>query len=249
MPIQPKHNEAGSALWFILVAIALLVALTVAVTRSSETSEDTGMRDRNRVMATDVLRTMRSTEQAVGQLMLKGFGENNISFENNVFAGYTNPLCTNEECRIYDTARGVGLTYKKPTADWLDPSFSTQTEPEFGQWYFSGRTCIQDVGTGGAGCDANVSEAELLMILPWVKRDLCIEINRLVGVDNPGTPASPPRLAADAFPATYDLFQGTFEAGAIISDISLNAKKTACFEADSVHPSDGFHVYHVLIAR
>jgi hypothetical protein len=249
MSIQPTHNESGSVLWFILVAIALLVALTVTVTRTTETSEDTGTRDRNRIMASDILRQARAVEQAVEALTLKGFGENNISFQNNVFAGYTNPRCTSEECRIFDTPRGAGLTYKTPLPDWLDSQFSALSEPEYGQWYFMGRACIRDVGTGGAGCGANDSEAELLMVLPWVRRDLCLEINRLLGIENPGTPPSPPRLTADAFPATYDLFTGTFEASAEIAHPSLNAKKTACFEADTTHPAGGFHFYHVLIAR
>ena len=42
-------NESGNALWFILIAIALLAALTVVVTRSSDTVEQSGDVERQRI--------------------------------------------------------------------------------------------------------------------------------------------------------------------------------------------------------
>lgn len=246
--LQSASAQSGSALWFILLAITLLVALTVTVTRTTETSEETGSRDRNRIMASDMLRYARGIEQAVETLRLRGYGENQISFENADIPGYANANCTNDACRLFDTAAGAGMTYKRPNDGWLDPDYRSETAPPFGRWYFMGRACVRDVGSGGAGCIASDSAAELMMVLPWVRRDLCMEINRLVGVTNPGTPPAPPQLSAAAYVGTVDLYTGTFEAGTEITHASLDGRKSGCFEGD-VDPDGGFHFYHVLIAR
>lgn len=244
-----KNAESGNALWFILLAIALLVALTITVTRSSDTSQETGSRDRNRIMASDILKQMRGYEQAVEKLRLTGLGENNISFEStNGPTGYANAKCTDNSCRIFHPD-GAGLNYNPPQTAWLDPEETAQTSPVYGEWYVYGRGCVPDVGTGDATCASDDKHTELILLLPWIRKDLCFEINRLVGVTNPGTPPAPPLIAGAAFPTTLDTYQGEFLAGATLSHASLNARKTGCFQGNASDPDGGYHAYHVLIAR
>ena len=249
MTLHHRQHESGNALWFILLAIALLVALTVTITRTSETTEETGSRDRNSILASDILRQARSMEQAVEKLRLTGSGENNLSFQTSFVSDYTNPRCTTDSCRLFETASGAGMTYKPPLSAWLDPDFASETEPPYGEWYFYGRACIPGVGEGDSGCNSDDENAELIMALPWIRQDLCMEINRMVGVTNPGTPPGPPPLSAAAYPSTLDQFRGVFEASAEITHANLDGHKTGCFAGGGSDPDGGFHFYHVLLAR
>ena len=256
MPKNHYHAEAGNAFWIILLAIALLVALTVTVTRSNESSQETGNRDRNRIMATDILRQAKSIQQAIDQLRLNGVAENQISFDNSVVAGYSNIRCgdstlntDDDTCKVFHQ-RGTGLTYKIPPAEWLDKDKNTETL--YGEWYFFGTACVPGIGTGDAGCDSTDSATDLIISLPWIKEDLCLEINRMVGVENLSGPVKPPLLAGSAYTGAMTKFAGTFTATSEIDTVAsaFTERQSGCFQSPAgADPDGGFHFYHVLIAR
>ncbi|MGZ9097278.1 MAG: hypothetical protein ACXW30_03160 [Micavibrio sp.] len=247
-----RTPESGNAFWFILLAIALLVALTVTITRSGENTEETGQRDRNRIQASDILRQAKSIEQAVQNMRMAGVPENDISFENSFVSGYTNTNCeAGNSCMVFATD-GAGLTYKVPSADWLDSSESG--EDLYGNWYFTGTACIPDVGTGTTGCAATASTHELIVALPWINESLCVEINRLSGIANP---SPPPQINGSAYTATLAPFIGTFgDDGSGTDDSEIDTTNedfrrhsTGCFAGGSSDPDGGYHFYHVLIPR
>lgn len=247
-----RQSESGNAFWFILLAIALLVALTVTITKSGENTEETGQRDRDRIQASDILRQAKSIENAVQNMRMAGIPENDISFENTFVAGYTNPNCqAGKSCMIF-TADGAGLSYKAPPEEWLDGTKSG--EALYGDWYFTGTACIPDVGTGAAGCAATASTHELIIALPWINESLCAEINRLSGI----TPASPPPQANNAaYTAAFTPFIGSFgDDGVATDDSEINSgggefvrHSTGCFRGGASDPAGGYHFYHVLIPR
>ncbi len=250
-----QSPQSGNALWFILLAIALLVALTITITRSSESTGENGSRDRNRIQASDILRQAKSIEQAIDQLRSRGVAENEISFENTYVSGYANIKCgdstlntDDDRCRIYHPA-GAGLTYKTPSSDWLDDQKSAS--PLYGEWYLYGTACIPDVGTGGAGCDASLPSTDLILALPWIRRDLCIEINRLAGIENLSGPTRPPVIDGTAYKASLDKFIGIFEADSKIDSTtaSFTGHQSGCFEGDSANPNGGYHFYYAVIQR
>lgn len=249
---MPHHSplssdpQSGNAFWIILLAIALLVALTVTITKSGENTEQSGQRDRNRIQASDILRQAKSIEQVIQNMRLAGIPENDISFENDTVTGYENSNCTGS-CRIFDV-EGGGLTYKAPSPGWLDSTKSA--EALYGEWYFFANACIPVVGTGDASCASNARATELIVALPWVTRDLCIELNRLSGVQNLSDPIRPPKTSGAAVKTTRDKFTGVFEEFAVINntDDAFRGKPTGCFEGDT-DPVGGYHFYHVLIPR
>lgn len=248
--------QSGNAFWIILLAIALLVALTITITRSTESTEDSGTRDRNRIAATDIIRQGKSIQQAVEQLRLSGIAENQINFDNSAVAGYANTRCgdstdntDDNPCKIFHAA-GAGLTYKTPLASWLETARNGETL--YGEWYFYGTACVPGIGTGGAGCSANDAETELIVGLPWIREDICIEINRLTGVANLSSPTRPPLLPGTAYTSGLTKFTGSFAADSEINTVAnaFSGRQAGCFQgAAGSTPDDGYHFYYVLIAR
>jgi hypothetical protein len=158
-------SEKGNALIFILIAIALLGLLTVTLSRSGDSTNDSGDYEQNQIAASEILSYAKSIENAVQMLLARGCSENDISFENNVVAGYTNPNApTDNSCHVFDVA-GAGMTY--------------QSTP-----IFTGAYQITDVGT---------TRAELLLLLEDQNSLICAQVIALSGTpsidENYNTPA------------------------------------------------------------
>lgn len=259
MSIKEKHtktHENGNALWFILIAVVLLGLLTMVLSRGGSSTEQTGNFEQLRVQSSEILRYARSIEAAIQEMQFRDISENDISFENTVSTtDYTNPNCDTSAdrsypgCMIYDVD-GAGLTYKTPSSSWLDSANSSETY--YGDWLFTGNTCIPNVGEGtDSDCDDTTSNMELMIILPFITKNLCKHINSFV--DAPTTSANPPVDADDAWTDSSAEFTGTF--GAAAHDIAddpiadLDNNYTGCFESSGTPASGTYHFYHVLKPR
>jgi hypothetical protein len=223
MPNRNKSaEESGSALWFILLAIALLAALAITITRSSGTAEQSGGIEHQKIVASSLLRYAAGLEAAIEQMRLRGVSENDFSFNKAPLAGYANANCgANTACQVFDTGGG-GMTYQKP------PS-----EASANDWVFTGANKVT-----GVGDDAN---NELLMILPDIGKDLCKEIDAEIGVSTIPAEAGAVDMATK--------FQGSYAAGGAID--APAGKKTGCFEGNSsgAGVTGKYYLYHTLIAR
>ena len=169
-----NDSEGGNALIFILIAIALLGLLTVSLSKSSSDSNDTGSFEQNQIAASEILTYAKSIENAVQSLLARGCSENEISFENGVVAGYTNPNSpTDNSCHVFDVA-GAGMTYIKPNENWLDKSFSASSS--YGNIVFTGHPRIIGIET---------TRAELTLITPYLNLNTCEAINKITKITNP----------------------------------------------------------------
>ncbi|HOO82886.1 MAG TPA: hypothetical protein PK513_10340, partial [Alphaproteobacteria bacterium] len=74
------YTERGNVLWFILIAVALLAALTMVLSRSGSTVDQSGDIEQQRVKASQILRTAKSIEAGIQQMRLRGVSENDMSF-------------------------------------------------------------------------------------------------------------------------------------------------------------------------
>ena len=103
MPKNPPFSaQSGNALWFILLAVALLAALTFAVTRSTDTTEQANITEHDTIAANEVMRTARGIEEAVSRFRINGIPENNISFyDSNALPAYSNGNCTTQDCLVF----------------------------------------------------------------------------------------------------------------------------------------------------
>lgn len=226
------HKEAGNALWFILLAVALLGALTAAISRSSDTAEQSGDIERYRIDASNLMRHTASVEAAVNNMLLRGTSENQISFDNAFVSGatYVNPNCSTSDCLVYDGAGG-GVNYKTISSTILDAASSS--EDTFTEWEYSGANDVDGV---------NTTAPDLIMYLSYVEQGLCRQINRLLKIpeisgdvpeDSNGFEADTPFIGSFASSATID---------------SMDGREVGCFN-DSSGGGRNYTYYQVLIKR
>lgn len=220
-------KESGNALWIILLAVALLAALTATITRSTDTVEQSGNIERFRIHASDIMRHAAGVKEAVNRLRMTGIGEGQMSFDVSFLAGYTNANCTAGDCLVYGSAGG-GASYRQPAADWLDVSYDG--DAQYARWVITGDNHVTDISS---------ANPELVMLVRFLKENLCTQINNML--DIPGIPTDP-----DGFGTTA--FQGDFsDTPAEIS----STEEAGCFRYDSA-PVDGefeYVFYQVLIKR
>lgn len=217
-------NNAGNALWFVLLAIALLAALTVTISRSSDTTDQGNDFERRRVQVSDILRYSSNIATITEQMRIRGLSENDISFQNGTTAAnYTNANCGDTGCLVFN-AEGGGATYKNFPASINN-----------GDWIFSGANDISSVGT---------TAPDLIMILPEVDQSICSHINTEMGIAG---------IPQDALKADIgNIYTGGFSnPGETIS--AAPGKRTACFQGfqdeNGTDISAKFYFYQVLIAR
>jgi len=237
--MKNDHSSSGNALWFILLAIVLLGALTIMLSRSSSVSDEAGDVERRQITVDEIMRSAKGIEFAVRNLQGRGCSENQISFENAFVGGYSNPSApTDGSCHIF-RPEGAGLTYKPANASlWLDTADSAKAI--YGQWHLAGHTAVQGIGGD--------SVPELVLSLPYVRRDLCIQINKSLNLTNP---SDLPPVQGNAFQVAQYLllpFVGTFTLATSI-DSTGNGVLTGVSAACTTGADGDDIYYHVIIPR
>ena len=232
-----RSSERGNVLWFILIAIVLLGGLTMLLSRSGSSVDQSGDVEQMRIKASQVLRYAKSIESALEQMRMNGVSENSISFKNTITAtNYTNAACPDDgNCRVFDVA-GAGLTYQKPPAGANDGS----------DWIFTG---ANNVGTaaGPVGTTQAASGNDLIMLMANANAALCLQINRDLEVGTSGTiPEDTTGIVTTEFTGTYadslDIIDGD------PTPFELDRKSAGCFTDTAANP-DVTYFYYVLLAR
>lgn len=246
-----RRTESGSVIWFILLAVVLLAGLTMTISRSSDTVEQSGDRERARVIASDIMRYAKGLEQAISKMRMSGISENEISFENSFISGYENARCTTTSCLLFDE-EGGGLVYREPEDMWLDGAFNG--EDHYNTLLFSGNACIQNIGNYGetpGSCTGSTSNLELMMFIPFIKEYVCLEVNRMADFGTGG--ADPLIDDSTAWNGTVSnaRFTGVFGNATDIDTSGggdFDGQSYGCFEGDTT-PSGGYHFFYTLLAR
>ena len=234
------QNQHGNAIWFILLAVALLGFLTSVVSRSSSSVNQSGSVEQARIKASSILRFSKSIEKTVQQMILNGVSENDLDFLA-ISAAHDNTNCTTTECEVFNV-EGGGIAYETPAGLLNDSTF----------------TNIWHVSTGNQvyqfGCDTvNNSCTELLLLVEDIPKDVCLEINKIQGIANPSGDAPQQRwlLTGAAFTGPYSTTINADQIGgtdAINEAPQLKGKAAGCFyEFGSGSPKYNF--YQILIAR
>ncbi|MGH1404651.1 MAG: hypothetical protein ACRBDL_10455 [Alphaproteobacteria bacterium] len=235
-----NNHENGNVLWIILLAVALLGLLTGIVSRNSSSVDQAGDVEKNRIKAAAMLRYAKSVEAAIQRMMLHGVSENDLDFL--AFGPtYDNANCNKDDCDIFNMAGG-GIEYKSPS-DIVN---------------ISGYTSGWNVSTGNRvyqfGCDdADNSCTELLLLASNIPKSVCLQINRIQGITNPGDDA--PQQTEIIEGTTYDGSYSTTVNSASIGGTNTTtespqaAGKSAGCVFEFGGSQDKYHFYHVLIAR
>lgn len=231
-----RSRQSGNALWFILLAVALMAALTMVLSRSGSSVDQSGDIEQIRIKAGQMMRYGKSIEAAIQNMILSGISENDISFENSTTAtDYTNDNCTSTSCRLFHVG-GAGLSYQAPPTGTNDGS----------EWIF---TAANNVGTTANPIGTTVQKTgnDLIMLLPNAKEALCKQVNRELGVGTAGT------IPDDAGGAVTTAFTGAYPDSLNIIDgdstpFELDGHAAGCFTDTNANP-DVVYFYYVLLAR
>ncbi|MGH1374770.1 MAG: hypothetical protein ACRBCK_00360 [Alphaproteobacteria bacterium] len=233
-----NQSSAGNALFYILMAIALLAALSFAIAQSGRNSVQSLTDEQASLYATEVIEYANILTQAVTQIRLRGYDEDEISFENSSVSGYVNPNCNEDGCKIFHLSGG-GVHWGSPSLGVNDGS----------DWLFTGQTCIEDVGTGDTGsCNSVGTQVdELIMFLPNVDVSVCAALNDKLGIDN--VAGLPPQESQNAYDVASNQWIGSFQNNYAIGGV-FKGLRAGCFEGGGTVPAPGtYHYYNVLIAR
>lgn len=230
-------SQSGSALFYILIAVALFAALGFAFSQSMSSSSSNLTDEEARVYAQDVLSYANRLSRGVQRVMSRsGCSENDISFyltTNTLLAGYEHTPEVADECKVFHEDGGsiTWLTAPEGVNDGSD-------------WIFTGFNKVRGIGGEDTG-----TGNDLVAILPYINPKICFEINELVSVEN--TNNIPPIETSNV---STGLFIGTYGSGNDIrtANNEVRGKNSGCFEATgfgNVPNPDTYHFYHVLVAR
>lgn len=226
-----KTQEKGSAIVYILLAIGLLAAVSIAVTQSLQGGTSNLNTEQRRLLAGEILESSNTLAETVARLRLNGCAENQLSFETVNLTGYENTDAPSDEsCHAYSIAGG-GIIYQ-PINTEVSATGSTAS------WQIVGNLEVQHIGTNCGTQDCT----DLLLLASNISEDVCEQLNELSII-------STNNIAGQNLTTPVN-FQGDYAYDDTIGDISaterLAGKKSGCFRRDN----DGsLHFYRVLFAR
>jgi hypothetical protein len=221
-----RGDESGNVLFFILIAVALLAALSIAITQGSRDSSSGVTADKQRLLASEIIDYGDTVQKAVAMLRLRGVTFDALRFATTALGttyGTAGAAPTNE---VFNIAGG-GVIYKDETPDAMAAPQS---------YVFTAGNEVTGVGTTCAGDSCT----DLLILLPGINQDVCMEINALIGIDNPAG-APPVETVVDKTP-----FVGVATYAQTIGNGSLSGKTAACFFDTG---SSNYTYYQVLMPR
>ncbi len=224
-----KNNENGNAFVFILIAIALLAALTFSLTRSEQEGGKSGDKAQMKIQVNQLLRTAKNMQFAIEKMKIQnGTSENDISFHSEMWGNndYQHNPAQPEENRIF-SPKGGAVNF--PTI----PPLASKTTSKIA---FYGDFAVDNIGS---------PNSELTFVIEDIDRNFCLYTNKELGITNPSNQPPDDKLgtAGTPFNGSYTTRGGDAQIGNVIT--ALKGKKTACIK-DS---SGKLIFYHVLIER
>jgi hypothetical protein len=251
--IMDNKKEAGNVLFLILIAVALFGALAYVVTKGSRSGVGNVNKEKYGLNVSQLTQYPLAVRAAVLRLSTTtGKGSENVSFDWPGWGNtaYQHAVPVEDENKVFHP-KGAGVPFQKPdTQKMLDQNQSSQ--PGWGQWLFTGTTCIPGLGTGDdATCNSSPTQMDLIAILPYVKKELCEAANMTMKI-NVGTGGTPPVDQGDAWRAANPEFDGTYTTGEALIDAGnvLYGKDAGCFEGGGGTPPTGtYHFFMSLVHR
>ncbi len=232
------HNaQKGSVFIYILMAIALLGALSYAVSRGNRTNTSALTAEQAKLAAQEIIEYGNTVATAVQKLRLRGCNDVELDFANSTWKNQDNSLIHPEghnpnslsECDLFNIS-----------ASQISPQQLTKTsfnEPAAASHAGKGMARIRVSNLPNVGSN----EAELVYQLSQVKNSICLQINKILGVENIAN--SPPIFGETTFDYT-----GAFPS--MPTTIDTNGKITGKLAFCATRDGSTNHKYvQVLIAR
>ena len=222
-------NQRGIAIGPILYIVAILAVLVSAIAAGAGSFSGDTSAISAKAQASAILEYANEVKFAVDRVLGKGCTNTEISFENPIVSGYTNPNAPSDKsCHVFDV-NGGGIIFKKEQENWIDSA----QDGEYQGFTFGSGNFVNDLGT---------TNRELIVRFYNLKNDICKQINKMADINdipNNGTSFA----HAGAFSGTY------FDSGGgSISVLDMKGHLFGCFRSlTSGHNYNVF--YFVLIVR
>ena len=242
-----KTGSQGNVLFIVLIGVALLAALTMAIS-DSERYTDTMDAEDIKVQLQEIYDYAHEIENAISFVLLHNNCEiSQLNFDHpdllnyNTTNYYLNPNSpTDGTCDIFD-ASGGGVEYREPPQMSQD-----QGGYEYG---VMSRFPIEAIGS-------SASDLILHTLLP---EDACIRLNNTQGVSNPSSEPPVmsdfnadiiPYITTRSFPSSAGWSDEGFSTGVTLGSSSfvpeVEGHKTFCVKEDE---NGLYHFFYVLLAR
>ena len=240
-----RNRTSGNAVIFILIAVVLFGGLAYTFMRGAKSGQGNLSSGQARLAAQEIINYAQSIEKAVNKLRAHGCSQDQLSFDYDIpgTTGYENASApANESCHIF-SANGGGVSWSLPSDQWIisttDASTAWPGYPAsvYKMWNIARTVCF----TGfGIPCDGTAATKELVISLYFLPKNLCEEINRILGVPSITTLANLPRGAGDKY-------NGSFYSAGQYSSTPLNAAPAGCMLDNA--PGSGYSFYLVIFQQ
>lgn len=242
MPPRPRPAEKGSVLIYIFIAIIALAALVFAVSNSNREGMSTVDRERSELLATQILDYTGMIRRSLQMMTTDGIDDTELCFHTARWGhnDYNHAGCAEERNQVF-ALRGGGAVWQDPSEDIFDSSLKAQ--PEYGKWVYSGANAVAAVGSD-CGVPGDAECNELLMVLPYIKRNVCLALNRRLQVDTSGiVPQDNPNFNITA------KYNGQYVNGQVLDNAVLHGRRSGCFQTQTTPADKSYAFFAVLVAR
>ena len=237
--LEKGSAQAGNVFVIILLGVFLFGSLMYMFSRNAQQGTGNLTKQQANIAAQEILNYARLVEGAVDRVRRNGCSETEISFANDVVPGYEHTPPARDECKVFDDAGGK-VSWENEQQSWIsDPLLSGH--PLFGEIFISGKSRIPRVGSTCI-CKGNANEINLYF--PWLKKEVCTELNKLTNVDNPS--GNPP-VDPDGFIMSTQKFDGDFISNNTVDGI--DGQTSACVQKATGFAPNSYIFVHVLLAR
>lgn len=229
---QNTPNQRGSAIIWILIAIGLFAALSVAFTSTSRQSTSLLTNEQASAYANQIISYGNDIKQAVKRLQLRGCEYDKISFED-FQTGYSpNPNAPSDKsCHIYDN-NGAGLLYKP-----LPHAALTSAQDNNMQGWAAK---IDSVGDN--------AHSEILWSAWNIKPEVCLKINDNLGIQNTGGILPQDTMVSSQWDTNWaDGINDSLVIALGDEAAEISGKKAFCYQNPSISNVSEYIV--VMIAR
>lgn len=246
-------SQKGNVLFLILIAVALFAALAYAITQSTRSANDSPQGEKSTIAAAQNSQAGVAMEQAIVRMRIShGCTPEQINFSGHQGTSlmtdgtpydYTNPNSpANGSCNVFSAAGGGAIPPIINTNGLLEPSQVLCPSCLQSRSWFVSAMKVQDIGT-----NVGASSTDLVLWLGRLTRSQCLQVNKNLGIPNPG--GEPP---TDTFDCADSPFTGTYaNCTDPIGDTApeLRGQKEFCVHWGSNWGIEGYLHMFVLLAR
>ncbi len=242
-----RSPQSGNVLFYILLCIALFAALGYAFSRGGTGGAQTISDEKAKLVAAELIAYGNLVADTVSKLRLRGCTESVFEFSTSDYqlSDGTNANTINSnapsdgKCSLFDI-RGGNITPKIFKEGFNGVSSGANSKPGHARF-----RAFQVANIGTTGASGTASANDLIISFSFLDKNICLAINKILGIDNPG--GDPPVPTSTSLSGVSLYTNGSYVGPGIIGSAELDGKKSFCRSTTTAKTSFSFD--QVLLAR